>query len=97
MTVKFIFNSRFSLLKWSVDNPHPSVYAIKGLLSVCVQTLDARELLEIVARLMTPLPLQHRHKAIRLDGVYLTKPEKKPKGAKFCFILHCPDKLNERP
>ena len=39
---------------------------------------------------------QHRHKAIRLDGVYLTKPEKKPQGAKFCFILHCPDKLNER-
>lgn len=39
---------------------------------------------------------EHRHKAIRLDGVYLTKPDKKPQGAKFCFILHCPDKLNER-
>lgn len=39
---------------------------------------------------------EHRHRAIRLDGVYLTKPEKKPKGARFCFILHCPDKFNER-
>ena len=43
-----------------------------------------------------PASLQHRHKAIFLKGLYLTKPEKKPKGAKYCFVLHAPDKRNER-
>lgn len=40
--------------------------------------------------------LEHRHKAIGLEGLYLSKPEKKVKGAKFCFILHAPEKCNER-
>ncbi|CAI8015309.1 hypothetical protein GBAR_LOCUS9494 [Geodia barretti] len=40
--------------------------------------------------------LEHRHKAIVLDSLYLSKPEKKVKGAKFCFILHAPDKSNPR-
>jgi hypothetical protein len=40
--------------------------------------------------------LEHRHKAITLDGLYLSKPEKKVKGAKFCFILHAPDMSNPR-
>ena len=40
--------------------------------------------------------LQHCHKAVGLEGLYLSKPEKKPKGAKFSFILHVPDKDNKR-
>ena len=31
-----------------------------------------------------------------LAGLYLTKPEKKPKGCKFCWILHVPDPKNHR-
>ena len=46
----------------------------------------------------TPLHIltQHRDKAYILDGLYLSKPEKKPHGAKFCFILHCPSLKNDR-
>lgn len=31
-----------------------------------------------------------------LAGLYLTKPDKKPKGGKFCWILHTPDPRNHR-
>lgn len=40
--------------------------------------------------------LQHRHNALLLDGLYLTKPQTKPTGAKYCFVLHCPHTSNPR-
>lgn len=40
--------------------------------------------------------LEHRHKAVILDKLWLSKPENKPKGAKYCFVLNVPDKRNER-
>lgn len=40
--------------------------------------------------------VQHRHGAIKLNELYLSKPEKKPRGAKYTFILHAPHKANKR-
>lgn len=40
--------------------------------------------------------LEHRHGAIKLERVYITKPDNKPKGGKYCFILHAPNPANKR-
>ena len=33
---------------------------------------------------------------LKTDGLFLTKPDKKPKGGKFSWILHLPHPLNHR-
>lgn len=48
------------------------------------------------ARDVAKKTLEHRDKGYRLDGIYLSKPAKKPHGAKFCFVLHCPNQHNDR-
>ncbi|XP_065889616.1 uncharacterized protein [Dysidea avara] len=40
--------------------------------------------------------LQHRHGAYNLEGVFLGHCEKKPQGAKYCFIMHTPAPCNKR-
>jgi hypothetical protein len=39
--------------------------------------------------------LQKAGKVIRLDGMYLSKPESQPSRMKFCAVLHVPHESNK--
>ena len=41
-------------------------------------------------------PQKRKQMEFHLAGLYLTKPDKKPRGCKFCWILHIPDPKNTR-